>query len=267
MAEKREQGERKLVFTMEAAKLKFGRGAVEELGWDLGRLGLARIFVVADHGLRKFEILNRIGSILSSAGIAATFFEDIGVEPTLASLGHAAEAVKGLDIDGFVAVGGGSTIDTAKVANLIHCHGGAIMDYVNPPIGAGRKPPSPLKPLVAIPTTSGSGSEATTVAVLDLPELRVKTGISHRFLRSYARHRRSGTDAHDTGGGHRLNGTRCGVPRRRVLYRQAVPYASASCKPRRPAALSGQQPGGRHLVGQGDRVRWTVPRPRGARRR
>ena len=183
MAEKREQGERELVFTLEAARLKFGSGAVEELGWDLGRLGLARIFVVADHGLRTFGILNRIGDILSSAGIAATFFEDVGIEPTLASLGHAAEAAKGLDIDGFVAVGGGSTIDTAKVANLIHCHGGAIMDYVNPPIGAGRKPPSPLKPLVAIPTTSGSGSEATTVAVLDLPELRVKTGISHRFLR------------------------------------------------------------------------------------
>jgi alcohol dehydrogenase class IV len=182
MAARPEQ-ERESVFTLEAAGLKFGIGAVEELGWDLGRLGLARILVVADPRLRTFGILNRIGDILSNAGVAATFFEDIGIEPTLASLCHAGEAAKGLDIDGFVAVGGGSTIDTAKVANLIHCHGSTIMDYVNPPIGAGRKPPSPLKPLVAIPTTSGSGSEATTVAVLDLPEFKVKTGISHRFLR------------------------------------------------------------------------------------
>jgi hydroxyacid-oxoacid transhydrogenase len=183
MAAMREQVERESVFTLEAAKLKFGSGAVEELGWDLGRLGLTRVFVVADPRLRSLGVLDKVADILGKAGIAARFFEDIGVEPTLASLGRAAEAAKEHDIDGFVAVGGGSTIDTAKVTNLIHCHGGAIMDYVNPPIGAGRKPPTPLKPLVAIPTTSGSGSEATTVAVLDLPEHKVKTGISHRFLR------------------------------------------------------------------------------------
>jgi alcohol dehydrogenase class IV len=59
------------------------------------------------------------------------------------------------------------------------------MDYVNPPIGEGRAPPGPLKPHLAIPTTSGTGSEATTVAVLDLPDLKVKTGISHRFLRPH----------------------------------------------------------------------------------
>jgi alcohol dehydrogenase class IV len=57
------------------------------------------------------------------------------------------------------------------------------MDYVNPPVGAGRRPPGPLRPHLAIPTTAGTGSEATTVAVLDVPDLRVKTGISHRFLR------------------------------------------------------------------------------------
>jgi alcohol dehydrogenase class IV len=57
------------------------------------------------------------------------------------------------------------------------------MEYVNPPVGEGRKPPSPLKPLLAIPTTCGSGAEATTVAVLDIPEQNVKTGISHRYLR------------------------------------------------------------------------------------
>jgi hydroxyacid-oxoacid transhydrogenase len=59
------------------------------------------------------------------------------------------------------------------------------MDYVNPPVGEGRAPPGPLKPLLAIPTTSGTGSEATTVAILDVPDQKVKTGISHRYLRPH----------------------------------------------------------------------------------
>jgi len=74
-------------------------------------------------------------------------------------------------------------MDTAKVADLIVSHPAPVMDYVNPPVGEGRKPPSPLRPHLAIPTTSGTGSEATTVAVLDIPDKRVKTGISHRYLR------------------------------------------------------------------------------------
>ena len=105
------------------------------------------------------------------------------VEPTLDSLQDAADFALDADVDGFVSVGGGSSIDTAKVANLIITHPAPVMDYVNPPVGEGRKPPSPLKPHLAIPTTSGSGAEATTVAVLDLPELKVKSGISHRYLR------------------------------------------------------------------------------------
>jgi alcohol dehydrogenase class IV len=126
---------------------------------------------------------DRVAGIIAAAGIGVAVFEDIHVEPTLDSLARAADVAAGQDVDGFVALGGGSTIDTAKVANLTRTHGGAIIDYVNPPVGGGRKPPSPLRPLVAIPTTSGSGSEATTVAVLDIPEIKTKTGISHRYMR------------------------------------------------------------------------------------
>ena len=105
------------------------------------------------------------------------------VEPTLDSLQEAADFARDAGVDGFVSVGGGSSIDTAKVADLITTHPAAVMDYVNPPVGEGRKPPSPLKPHLAIPTTSGTGAEATTVAVLDVPDKKVKTGISHRYLR------------------------------------------------------------------------------------
>ena len=105
------------------------------------------------------------------------------VEPTLDSLEAAAAFARDAGVDGFVSVGGGSAMDTAKVADLIVSHPAPVMEYVNPPVGEGRKPAGPLKPHLAIPTTSGTGSEATTVAVLDIPELRVKTGISHRYLR------------------------------------------------------------------------------------
>jgi alcohol dehydrogenase class IV len=76
-------------------------------------------------------------------------------------------------------------MDTAKVADLISSHPAPVMDYVNPPVGGGRKPPAPLKPHLAIPTTSGTGAEATTVAVLDIPDMKLKTGISHRHLRPH----------------------------------------------------------------------------------
>jgi alcohol dehydrogenase class IV len=105
------------------------------------------------------------------------------VEPTIDSFQDAADFALEHEVDGFVSVGGGSSMDTAKVANLIISHPAPVMDYVNPPVGEGKKPPSPLKPHLAIPTTSGTGSEATTVAVLDIPDMKVKTGISHRYLR------------------------------------------------------------------------------------
>jgi alcohol dehydrogenase class IV len=171
------------VFTLEATPLKFGPGAAAELGWELNRLGLKRVILVADPALHRWGVIERIESIVASAGVKIFRFEEIRVEPTLESLQKAVDFCVEHPADGFVALGGGSTIDTAKVANLVTVHGGAIMDYVNPPIGAGRKPPGPLQPLICLPTTSGSGSEATTVAILDIPELRVKTGISHRYMR------------------------------------------------------------------------------------
>ncbi|QEN89970.1 iron-containing alcohol dehydrogenase [Labrys sp. KNU-23] len=178
-----DRGANETIFTLEATQLKFGNGAVEELDWELKRLGLRKILLVADPRLRRLGITERITDIVTRAGVGISVFESILVEPTIESLGEAAAFASSQDVDGFVALGGGSTIDTAKVANLIRSHGGAIIDYVNAPVGGGRKPPSPLRPLIAIPTTSGSGSEATTVAVLDIPELKMKTGISHRYMR------------------------------------------------------------------------------------
>ena len=171
------------VFTMEATPVKFGRGAAQEVGWEAARLGMRRVLLVTDPQVAQLGSVGDVAAQLRAAGLEVRVFERSRVEPTLDSLEEAVAFAREYDPDGFVSLGGGSSIDTAKVANLLLTHGGEILEYVNPPIGAGRKPPSPLRPHLAVPTTPGSGSEATTVAVLDLPELKVKTGISHRYLR------------------------------------------------------------------------------------
>jgi hydroxyacid-oxoacid transhydrogenase len=171
------------IFTMEATPVKFGTGASDEAGWELKRLGVKRAMLVTDPGVAALGHPERIKGTIEAEGIEVVMYDRARVEPTIDSFQDAADFALEHEVDGFVSVGGGSSMDTAKVANLVSTHPAPVMDYVNPPIGEGKKPPSSLKPHLAIPTTSGTGSEATTVAVLDLPDMRVKTGISHRYLR------------------------------------------------------------------------------------
>jgi alcohol dehydrogenase class IV len=171
------------VFTMETTPLKFGPGATSEVGYDLKRLGVRRPLLITDRGLMRTGLADRVCRVLRDADLAADLYDDVHVEPTDASWQAIAEFVQGRDYDGFVAVGGGSVIDSAKAANLFTTYPAPLTDYLNKPIGQGLPIPGPLKPLVAIPTTAGTGSETTAVAVLDILSLHVKTGISHRFLR------------------------------------------------------------------------------------
>jgi hydroxyacid-oxoacid transhydrogenase len=172
------------IFTMEATPVKFGAGASEDAGWELKRLGVTRAMLVTDPGVAALGHPGRIKGLIEAEGIEVVVYDRARVEPTIDSFQDAADFALEHDVDGFVSVGGGSSMDTAKVANLVSTHPAPVMDYVNPPVGEGKKPPAPLKPHLAIPTTSGTGSEATTVAVLDIPDQKVKTGISHRFLRA-----------------------------------------------------------------------------------
>jgi hydroxyacid-oxoacid transhydrogenase len=174
---------RETVFTLEATPVKFGPRAADDAGWELARLGVTRALLVTDPGVAAAGHPERVRSAIAAAGIDVVLYDGAQVEPTLESFERAAAFARDAGVDGFVSVGGGSAIDTAKVADLIVTHPAPVMEYVNPPVGAGRKPPAPLRPHLAMPTTSGTGSEATTVAVLDIPEQKVKTGISHRYLR------------------------------------------------------------------------------------
>jgi hydroxyacid-oxoacid transhydrogenase len=174
---------RETIFTLEATPIKYGPGAVADAGWELQRLRAGRVLLVTDPGVAAAGHAERVERSLRDAGVEVVVYDRARVEPTLDSFQDAADFALDAGVEGFVSVGGGSSIDTAKVANLIVTHPAAVMEYVNPPIGEGRKPPAPLRPHLAVPTTSGTGSEATTVAVLDIPEKQVKTGISHRYLR------------------------------------------------------------------------------------
>jgi len=172
------------VFTYGAPQLKFGPGASEEVGHDLAQLGVRRVLVITDPGVAATGSPQRIAEQIGGAGIEAVVFEQVHVEPTDQSLRAAVEYARATaPWDAFVAVGGGSAIDTAKAVALMTSNPGDLMDYVNAPVGGGRDPREPLPPLVAVPTTTGTGSESTTVCVLDVLDQHVKTGISHWRLR------------------------------------------------------------------------------------
>ncbi len=172
------------VFTYGAPGLKFGVGARLELGHDLAELGARRVLVVTDPGVAATGAPDEIADALRSSSIEAVVFDRSRVEPTDASLEEAiAFARTEGPFDAIVAVGGGSSIDTAKAVNLLTTNDGELMDYVNAPVGRARAPKNALLPLVAVPTTTGTGSESTTICVLDVVSQHVKTGISHSRLR------------------------------------------------------------------------------------
>ncbi|MEP7090416.1 MAG: hydroxyacid-oxoacid transhydrogenase [Nocardioidaceae bacterium] len=172
------------VFTYGAPQLKFGSGSSDEIGHDLTTYGVRRVLVVTDPGVAATGHPQRIVEQIAGFGIEARLFDRAHVEPTDASLVEAVEFARdGGPWDAFVAVGGGSAIDTAKAVNLLCSNPGELLDYVNAPVGKGRAPENPLSPLVAVPTTTGTGSESTTVCVLDVLEQHVKSGISHPRLR------------------------------------------------------------------------------------
>ncbi len=169
--------ERERIFSFEGTPVKFGAGASEEAGWELRRLGATRVLLVTDPGVAALGHPERVAAQIHAEGIEVVLFDRARVEPTDASMEEAAAFARDQAVDGFVSVGGGSAMDTAKVANLLTAHPAPLMDYVNAPVGGGRTPPGPLLPHLAIPTTSGTGSEATTVAVLDLPALGICRGM------------------------------------------------------------------------------------------
>jgi hydroxyacid-oxoacid transhydrogenase len=174
---------------MAASAVRFGAGVTREVGMDLVDLGVRRALVLTDPAVARLAPLQMVLDSLHDAGVDAVVYDRVRVEPTDQSFRDAIRftldlRAEGRAVDGFVAVGGGSTIDTAKAVNLYTTYPPAdFLDYVNAPIGKAMPVPGPLKPLVAIPTTAGTGSETTGVSIFDLTEMHAKTGIASRRLK------------------------------------------------------------------------------------
>jgi hydroxyacid-oxoacid transhydrogenase len=170
-------------FEMATSAVRFGWGATREVGYDLVDLKLRRVMILTDPVVRHLPPMQTLLESLDGR-IEYSVFNRVRVEPTDESFLDAAKFAREGGFDGFVALGGGSTIDTAKAANLYSVYPpNDFLDYVNPPLGRGMPPPGPLKPLIAIPTTAGTGSETTGVAIFDYVKVHAKTGVAHRRLK------------------------------------------------------------------------------------
>jgi alcohol dehydrogenase class IV len=175
--------EAETAFTVEASRVTFGRGCIAELGERCRAHGLRRVAVITDVRVRATALFEAGARSLAAADVEAVVFDAVHVEPTDVSFLEAARFAADAKPDGFVSIGGGSVMDTAKAANLLATHPAELLAYVNRPVGEGRVAPGPLRPHVACPTTCGTGSEVTGIAIFDLPAIHAKTGIAHPHLR------------------------------------------------------------------------------------
>jgi alcohol dehydrogenase class IV len=170
-------------FTIDASTMTFGAGCLAEAGDQAKALGMTRVAVFTDAAVKNLPHLAVVLGSLRAAGIDCAIYDEVAVEPTDESFRKAARFAQDGRLDGYVSVGGGSVIDTCKAANLYATWPAEFLTYVNAPVGAGQPVPGPVRPHIACPTTSGTGSEATGIAIFDLLEMKAKTGIQSRRLK------------------------------------------------------------------------------------
>jgi hydroxyacid-oxoacid transhydrogenase len=169
-------------FTLGMPTFTFGRGVLAEAGDNAAELGLKRVALFTDRTLASGEHVAKVKASLAAAEVDCVMYDEVSIEPTDTSFRDAARFAKESNVDGFVSVGGGSVMDTCKAANLYASQPAEFMTYVNAPIGAGQRVPGPVRPHIACPTTSGTGSETTGIAIFTLTSMNAKTGIISRRL-------------------------------------------------------------------------------------
>lgn len=171
-------------FEMACSTLRYGPGVTKEIGQDMNNMNAKNVCVMTDPFIAKLPPVKAVLESLTKNKVNFKVYDSVRVEPTDKSFEDASNFAKNNNFDCFIAVGGGSVMDTCKAANLYSSDPSAeFLDYVNAPIGKGKPVTIPLKPLVAVPTTSGTGSETTGVSIFDYEPLKAKTGIANRALR------------------------------------------------------------------------------------
>jgi alcohol dehydrogenase class IV len=170
-------------FAIDANAVTFGPGVLAECGALAASLGCRRVALFTDARVAALPPVATALASLRAAAVDVALFTDVHVEPSDASFLRAAEFARAGRFDGYVSVGGGSAIDTCKAAALYATHPAPLETYVNAPLGLGRAVPGPLPPHIACPTTTGTGSECTGIAIFDWAERHAKTGIASRRLR------------------------------------------------------------------------------------
>jgi len=170
-------------FTIDASRITFGAGVLAEVGPRARALGIKRVALITDRTVRGLPWFDEVERSLRAASVAPIVFDEVAIEPTEASWEDAIHFARDAKPDGYISLGGGSTIDTAKVANLYTSHPAVFSTYINSPLGDGQPVPGPLAPHLACPTTAGTGSEVTGIAIFDWHAHRAKTGISSPMLR------------------------------------------------------------------------------------
>jgi alcohol dehydrogenase class IV len=164
-----------------AGQLVFGRNAAARLGEIAARLGARRALVVTDPLLLRAGLVESVHAPLSEAGVAVEVFSGGEPEPSLRAAAAAFAAARDFRPDAVVGLGGGSNMDLAKTTAVLLAHGGRPLDYAG-----DDKVPGPIKPLLCVPTTAGTGSEVSAAAVLTDTDNQMKVGILSNHLRPAA---------------------------------------------------------------------------------
>ncbi|ELY55392.1 iron-containing alcohol dehydrogenase [Natronococcus amylolyticus DSM 10524] len=164
-----------------ADRIAFGNGSVEELGARLAGRSVSTLLLVTDEGLLEAGVVDAVRESIPTA-IEVSVFDGVEPDPDLEVYEAALEAADAAEPDAVVGVGGGSSIDVAKVTGSLAGTDRELLEYVAPPIGDGASVPESGTTVVAVPTTAGTGSESSPAAVVSLPERELKVGISSRHL-------------------------------------------------------------------------------------
>lgn len=181
------------VWTLQLPKIRFGKGSTKELPYQLQELGVstpARGLLVTDTEIISHGHSSQIEEVLEDAGFNLEIYDDVRREPSVASIENCLsyiEQVTGEDgFDFYIGLGGGSCMDTAKAVRTVKANDGTVTDYISEPTGRGQTLRQPGAPLILMPTTAGTGSEISPVAIIDVPEKNTKEAIASQYVRADA---------------------------------------------------------------------------------